>query len=131
MPTSTYDHDDARSRPASSMLDAAVVSGLVRASLGACGFVGALLFMPVHFATPILSGISMLMMITGCTSLMRAARYDKRVNALLKGMAAVCALVLVATLGMVLVMGAGRFAPEPTLAPASAKDDGTVRFAPR
>jgi hypothetical protein len=109
---------------ADGMVTAALVAGVVRAGLGACAFVGASLFLPIQFVTPILSGISLLMMVTGCTSLMRVTRDDPRTKPVLHGMAIACALTLIITMLLVFVLGAGHFAPE-LGRPAS---NDTVRF---
>jgi MFS superfamily sulfate permease-like transporter len=109
------------------LVTAALVAGVVRGGLGVVAFVGALLFLPIHFATPILSGISLLMMVTGCTSLMRVSRDDPRAKMVLKAMALLCAITVAVTMLLVVVMGAGAFAPQ-ALPSLPAPTDSTVRF---
>lgn len=113
----------------SSTLSVELGAHVLRAILGAAAFCGALLLIPITFATPVLAGISMLMMVTGCTGtsgVLRNRPSSRRIGHVVIG---ACAAVVVVTLILVGVWGAGAFAPH-TQTVSSDLGDGTIRFEP-
>lgn len=101
-----------RARAVEAFETASLVAGVVRASLGAAGLVASLLYLPIHTATPILAGVSILMMVTGSTSTWRSVRRApasyRKIPLLVAGG---CGLVTAATVLLTLVFGAGTFGP--------------------
>jgi hypothetical protein len=90
----------------------ALFAGILRATLGAVGVFASLLYLPIQTATPILAGVSILMMVTGTTSTWRATRETpspmKRAPLVLAGL---CAVVTLASVVLTLVLGAGSLGP--------------------
>lgn len=117
-----------RSRPSSadSYDKARLFAGGTRAILGCAGFFASLLYFPIVIATPILSGVSILMMVTGSLSVWRAVLEAPALKAAWRVVAGFCALVTVATVVLTLVLGAGALGPLADL--KHAPDDGAVRF---
>lgn len=130
-----------KSRPASpasidAFQKASLFAGVLRAALGAAGLFASLLYLPIHTATPILAGVSILMMVTGSTSAWRAVRQAppayRKIPLYLAGG---CAVATAASVVLTLVFGAGTFGPiaaarEEARAEASASAPPTVRFEP-
>jgi hypothetical protein len=108
-----------------------LVAGVVRAALGALGAVASLLTLPIHFATPVLIGISLLMMVTGCAGAFQASRGHAHVRRAVLGLMSACGVAVAGALVVVAVKGAGAFAPkwQETPEPAKTEHDGTeIRF---
>jgi hypothetical protein len=129
-----------RSRPAVDATEkAALFAGVLRACLGAAGLFAAVLYLPIHIATPILAGVSILMMVTGTTSTWRAVRSAppayRKIPAVL---GAACLLATGVSVVLTLVFGAGAFGPVAAAreaARAQAEQEAreappTVRFEP-
>ena len=113
---------------------AALFAGVLRAGVGCAGLFAALLYLPILNVTPILAGVSILMMVTGCTSTWRSVRDVPALRKLPYAVMGGCALVIVATLVVTVVLGAGALGP---IAKASARakhlphdDTPTVSFQP-
>lgn len=127
-----------KSRPASidAFQKASLFAGVLRAALGAAGLFASLLYLPIHTATPILAGVSILMMVTGSTSSWRAVRQAppayRKIPLYLAGG---CAVATAASVVLTLVFGAGTFGPI-AAAREQAREDArssappTVRFEP-
>lgn len=106
---------------------AAMAAALVRVTVGVIGFGGTLLWLPITIATPVLAGVSVLMMVTGCTSLSKATRATlPKLTRLIAAAAALCALAIV---GLTVVLGAGAFGPVRNMAPPP-EAPPTVTFEP-
>jgi hypothetical protein len=109
---------------------APVAAGVVRAVAGVIAFAAALLTLPIHFATPFLSGVGLLMLVGGCVSVVKACKDEPRLRTFSRVFPLACCAVVVIVVGVVAVYGPGAFAPnlrgEP--APPPAADDGTIRF---
>lgn len=106
---------------------ARLFAGGTRAVLGCAGFFASLLYFPIVIATPILAGVSILMMVTGSLSVWRAVLDAPALKAVWRAVAALCLLVTLATVVATLVLGAGALGPLADLKGAPA-DDGAVRF---
>lgn len=106
---------------------AAMVAALVRVVVGAIGFGGTLLWLPITIATPVLAGVSVMMMVTGCVSLSKATRVA--LPRLTRAVAAACALVALVIVGLTAVLGAGAFGPMRNL-PAGTPGPPIVTFEP-
>ena len=111
---------------------APVMASMLRTVTGVVGFVGSLLFMPVHLATPFLVGVSLLMAVGGGTSTLKTTRDEPRLRGTGRRFVYVVAAVCLATFAIAGVKGAGAFAPDlsglyPATRPAP-PDDGTIRF---
>jgi hypothetical protein len=122
-----------RSRPDPAPTDAyekaRLFAGMTRAVLGCVGFFASLLYLPIQMATPILSGVSLLMMVTGSTSVWRAVRDAPQLKMLPRLVAVGCALVAAVTVLLTVTLGAGALGPLKDLKqPGQGRDDGTVRF---
>jgi hypothetical protein len=106
-------------------------AGVLRAAAGCVGLFAALLYLPIQPVTPILAGVSILMMVTGSTSSSRAVRDVPALKSVAVFVIAACAVVTALTLGLTLVLGAGSLGPFAHMShgavPAST-DDGTIRF---
>jgi hypothetical protein len=87
------------------------VASVVRSGLGVVGLLVALLWLPAHMVTPIISGVSVLMVVSGAYTAWRTGVADHR----LKRWAQVLIwTAVVATLGafaLNLILGPGAFAP--------------------
>lgn len=106
---------------------APVAAGVVRAVAGVLAFAGALLTLPIHFATPFLSGVGLLMLVGGCVSVIRACKDEPRLRTFSRVFPLVCCGLVVVVIGVVAVYGPGLFAPNLRAEPPP-RDDGTVRF---
>ncbi|OGQ11930.1 MAG: hypothetical protein A2138_22445 [Deltaproteobacteria bacterium RBG_16_71_12] len=100
-----------RSRPAGLEMTqrAALMAALVRVAAGLTGLAGTLLWLPITIATPVLAGVSILMMVTGCSSVSKATRsvYPR----LTFMVAAACAAGSLIVVALTAVLGAGAFGP--------------------
>lgn len=106
---------------------AAMVAALVRVTVGVIGFGGTLLWLPITMATPVLAGVSVLMMVTGCTSVSKATRLV--IPKLAPLVAGATALIALGIIGVTAVLGAGAFGPVRNMEPAPAGPP-TVTFEP-
>jgi hypothetical protein len=106
---------------------ARLFAGSVRAALGCVGFFASLLYLPTQMATPILAGVSMLMMVTGTLSVWRALLLAPHLRVVPRVVAGLCVLVTAATVALTLALGAGALGPLSDLKERAA-NDGTVRF---
>lgn len=106
---------------------AAMVAALVRVTVGVVGFGGTLLWLPITMATPVLAGVSLLMMVTGCTSLSKATRHA--LPHLTRWVAAGAGLCALGVVGLTLALGAGAFGPVRNAAPPP-PGPPTVTFEP-
>lgn len=111
---------------------APVVASCLRAITGVIAFVASLLAMPLHFATPFMVGVSLVMTVGGCTATLKVTRDDPRLRGFGRFFTIAVVVVILVALGVAGVMGPGVFAPdimmEPLAAPAPVVDDGTIRF---
>jgi hypothetical protein len=119
-----------RAPPTSSLDRAGFIAGILRAGLGVLGLFGSTLYLPVHMATPVLSGVSILMMVTGCTTVWRVTRDEARVRPVARVLAVVCALATVVIVGLTAILGAGAFGPNfrAIAAAQHADDPPSVQF---
>jgi hypothetical protein len=112
---------------------APIVAAALRAITGVVAFIASLLAMPLHFATPFLVGVSLVMAVGGCTATLKVTRDDPTLRGFGRGFTLAVAVVLLLSLVVAGVVGAGAFAPDlkaiPS-APAPRDDDGTIRFEP-
>ena len=122
-----------RSRPAITPQDrAALLAAVVRGAVGVLTLFGSLLWLPAQPITPILAGVSILMIVGGATSTwksgVREPRLARTARVFTWGMP-IAALVVVALTG---VLGAGHFGP--TLRELTGRDRPTraptVHFEP-
>jgi hypothetical protein len=101
----------------------------LRAITGVVAFVASLLAMPLHFATPFLVGVSLVMVVGGCTATLKVTRDDVLLRGFGRGFTLVVAVVLCGAMGVAAVWGAGAFAPDLRAVPAAPRvDDGAIRF---
>jgi len=110
---------------------APIVAAALRALTGAVAFIASLLAMPLHFATPFLVGVSLVMVVGGCTATLKVTRDEPRLRRIGRVFTIVVASALLVALVIAGVFGAGAFAPDLMTAPprpAQAVDDGTIRF---
>lgn len=107
---------------------ARLFAGATRAMLGCAGFFASLLYFPIAIATPVLSGVSVLMMVTGTVSVWRAVLPAPALKAVWRGVALLCGLVTAASVVLTLVLGAGALGPLRAGPPQSAPGEGTVKF---
>jgi hypothetical protein len=111
---------------------APVAAGVIRAAAGVLAFAASLLTLPIHFATPFLSGVGLLMLVGGCVSVIKSCRDEPRLRRFAQVFPLVCAGLVVVTAGIVAVYGPGVFAPDlrGPAAPRAPINDGAVRFEP-
>lgn len=112
---------------------APIVAAALRAITGVVAFIASLLAMPLHFATPFLVGVSLVMAVGGCTATLKVTRDDPSLRGFGRGFTLVVAAVLLLSLVIAGVVGAGAFAPDLQAVPAppaAVVDDGTIRFEP-
>lgn len=109
---------------------APVAAGVVRAVAGVLAFSAALLTLPIHFATPFLAGVGLLMLVGGCVSVVRACSDEPRLRLFSRVFPLVCCAIVVVVVGVVAVYGPGLFAPNLRAEPATPthRDDGTIQF---
>lgn len=88
---------------------AQLAAALVRIIAGLGGLGGTLLWLPITIATPVLAGVSMLMMVTGCASLQKATRHA--LPRLARIAVATCAAGTLLIIGLTVTLGAGAFGP--------------------
>lgn len=106
---------------------AQLFAGSVRAVFGCAGFFASLLYFPTQIATPILAGVSILMMVTGTLSVWRALLETADLRIVPRAVAGLCVLATAITLVFTLALGAGALGPLRDLK-ATAPVDGAVRF---
>lgn len=106
---------------------ARLFAGMTRAVLGCVGFFASLLYMPIQMVTPVLAGVSLLMMVTGTTSVWRALREAPALKMLTRAVALMCTMVALVTVVLTVVLGAGALGPLKDM-PRPGRDDGAVRF---
>lgn len=109
---------------------APVAAGVIRAVAGVLAFAASLLTLPIHPATPFLTGVGMLMLVGGCVSVLKETKEIPALRTFARVFLLACCAGVVAILVVVFVWGAGLFAPNlgpPAPSPA-ARDDGSVRF---
>lgn len=110
---------------------ARLFAGMLRAALGCVGFFASLLYLPIQMATPILAGVSLLMMVTGSTSVWRAVREAPALKMLPRAVALLCVAVAAVTVVLTLILGAGALGPLHGMKQQmrdAQRDDGSVRF---
>jgi hypothetical protein len=108
---------------------APVAAGVLRSTAGLIMFAASLLTLPMTMATPLLSGVSLVMLVGGVAATSRSCRDDDR----LRGFGRWFPVIASGTAGVVVVVavvcGPGAFAPDLGGQPAPpARDDGTIRF---
>ena len=85
-----------RSQPAFGAAEkAGLFAGVLRAAVGCAGLFAALLYLPIQNVTPVLAGVSILMMVTGCTSSFRAVRDMRSLKRVPYFVLGACALVYI------------------------------------
>ena len=111
---------------------APIAAGVVRAGAGVIAYIASLLTLPLHHATPSLIGVSLVMLVGGCTSVRKSGRQDPRLGGFARGFTIITALFVIVATGIGVYLGPGAFAPDlGAVAPAAATvDDGTIRFEP-
>ncbi len=114
---------------------APVTASLLRAFTGLIAFVGTLLFMPLHHATPLLVGVSLVMVVGGCTSTLKTTRDEPGMRTIGRRIVLATAALVMVGLVVAVIKGPGAYAPDihlsaPAPAPAPPADDGTIRFSP-
>jgi hypothetical protein len=119
-----------RSRPAPTVGAqemAAVFAGVLRAVIGLVCFFAALLYLPSTPATPVLTGVSLVLVVTGNLSVFRAARGLAQLKILPRALAAGSGVVVVVCVALTAVLGAGAFrpVPPPHEAPPTVRFDST------
>ncbi|HEY1100696.1 MAG TPA: hypothetical protein VGF99_17275 [Myxococcota bacterium] len=109
-----------------------IAAGVLRAGSGVIAYVACLLTLPLHHATPFLIGVSLVMLVGGCTSILKYGRDDVRLRGFSRGFTLLSALIVVVASGIAVVKGPGAFAPDlgAVAPPKPAVDDGTIRFEP-
>ena len=121
------------SKPAWSQTVAAwspIAAGVMRAGLGVIAYIASLLTLPLHHATPFLIGVSLVMLVGGCTSVLKVGRQDPRLGGFARGFTIATALLVLVATGIGMYLGPGAFAPQLSAPPAPKADDGTIRFEP-
>jgi hypothetical protein len=106
---------------------APVAAGVLRAGVGLVAFAASLLVLPVHPATPFLTGVGLVMLVGGVFAVMKFCKDEPTLTTFGRGFPLVCVLLVVAVFVVVGVEGVGAFAPDLRAAPAP-PDDGAVRF---
>lgn len=109
---------------------APVAAGVIRAVAGVLAFSAALLTLPIHFATPFLSGVGLLMLVGGCLSVVKECRDEPRLRWFSRLFPLACSIIVVVVGVIVAIYGAGVFAPDLRREPPPARDDGAIRFEP-
>ena len=90
-----------------------LVAAMLRSTVGLVAFVGVMLAMPVHIATPFLVGMSLLMVVGGVVATLKVTRQEPALRAVGRIFAAVAAGIVVVAFAVAAVVGV---------------DDGTIRF---
>ena len=107
-----------------------VAAGVLRAGSGVIAYVASLLTLPLHHATPFLIGVSLVMLVGGCTSVLKQSRDDLRLRGFGRAFTIGSAVVVLVATGIALYLGPGAFAPKLSAEPVPRAYDGTVGFEP-
>jgi hypothetical protein len=109
-----------------------LVAAMLRTTVGLVAFVGVMLAMPVHIATPFLVGMSLLMVVGGANATLNVTRDDLALRKVGRVFTLVTVLIVLVSFGIAAVVGVGAYAPRIEFsgppAPVDTVDDGTIRF---
>lgn len=119
-----------RSRPEGvpTRTKAALVAAVMRALIGVVSLATAVLYLPVHMVTPILSGVSVVMIVTGTYSVWRVGVAEPRLRQPTRVLAWVMPALTVLVFVVMAVLGAGSLGPDWGALGGAPEGDGTVRF---
>jgi hypothetical protein len=107
---------------------APVAAGVLRATAGLVMFAASLLTLPATMATPLLTGVSLVMLVGGVAATVKACRDDDKLRVFGRIFPTLVAVLAGVAVIVAVVAGPGAYAPRLHTSPA-VRDDGTVRFA--
>lgn len=90
---------------------ARLLAAIARACIGLLFVVVALHFLPIHMITPIMTGMGVLMVVTGAYAAWLVGRAEPRLALIAKTVVWGVPLLTVVALGLTMVVGAGTFSP--------------------
>lgn len=105
----------------------ALVAALLKTGVGLTCLFAAVLFMPIHMITPIFSGVSCVMIVTGTHSIWRLGVDEPRLRPTTRFLTWMIPGLVVFIFLLMWILGPGAFGPD-WAAPVPADFDGTVRF---
>lgn len=105
----------------------ALVAALLKTGVGLTCLFAAVLFMPIHMITPIFSGVSCVMIVTGTHSVWRLGVDEPRLRRITRFLTWLIPGLVVAIFLLMWILGPGAFGPD-WGAPIPSEFDGTVRF---
>jgi len=101
-----------RAPPAPSLPIFPLVAGAVRGLLGVVCLAAAVLYLPIHFSTPVLSGVSVLMCVSGSHTCWKVGRSDPRIQPVAKFLVWGIPIAVVLVFIAMMTLGAGYFGPD-------------------
>lgn len=107
---------------------AELVAAVMRALIGVVSLATAVLYVPTHMVTPILSGVSVIMVVTGTYSVWRVGVAEPRLRHLTRPLTWAIPALAVAVFVAMLVVGPGALGPDWSDLAGEPAYDGTVRF---
>lgn len=106
---------------------AALAAALMRAGVGLVCLAAAALYMPVHQVTPLLSGVAIVMIVTGTYSVWRVGIVERRLRRPTRVLAWLIPGLTLLLLAMMGILGPGSLGPE-WRGPTAPVFDGTIRL---
>lgn len=104
-----------------------LVAALLKTGVGLTCLFAAVLFMPIHMITPVFSGVSCVMIVTGTHSIWRLGVDEPRLRRTTRFLTWLIPGLVVLIFLLMWILGPGAFGPD-WAAPVPAEFDGTVRF---
>jgi hypothetical protein len=105
-----------------------VAAGVLRAVAGALAFGASVVALPVHFVTPVLGGVALLMMVGGCLSVQRQARGHRSLRVVTRALVAFCAVIVLVSLAILGLYGPAAFGPDLPGPPPRQSEEPVIRF---
>lgn len=105
----------------------ALVAALLKTGVGLTCLFAAVLFMPIHMVTPVFSGVSCVMIVTGTHSIWRLGIEEPKLRQPTRVLTWLMPALTVGVFLLMWILGPGALGPDWTAAPPP-EFDGTVRF---
>lgn len=112
----------------SSRVKSELIAAVLRSAVGVVCLAAATLYMPVHKVTPILTGVSLVMIVTGTYSVWRVGVSERRLRSPTRVLAWLIPSAALAVLLAMVFLGPGAFGPSWEALASPPGYDGTVRL---
>ena len=107
---------------------AELIAATLRALIGVVALATAILYLPTHMVTPILSGVSVIMVVTGTYSVWRVGIAERRLRGITRALSWVMPALVVLVFVLMAIVGPGGLGPDWSELGGRPSDEGTVRF---